>query len=109
MKQPDNSNGASGADPQPAPPPLDAAAEEQIEKIVDSIFANHRMQLRDMGDLSIREIETMGQQSRGLIRAAVEQAGVAGLRERMLWMAIGALGAIIGFGIGAWLRFVASF
>ena len=106
MNQPDNTN---GADPQPKPPPLDAAAEEQIEKIVDSIFADHRRRLDDMRDFCIRTIESMGEQSRGLIRAAVEQAGVAGLRERMLWMAIGALGAIIVFGIGSWLRYVGSF
>ena len=108
MNQPANNNGANGAHPQPTPRPLDAAAEEHIEKIIDSIFADHRQRLLDMHDLSMREIETMGEQCRGLIRAAVEQAGVAGFRERLLWMAIGALAAIIGFGLGTWLRLAGS-
>lgn len=109
MNHPANTNDANRPEPQPKPPPLGAAAEEQIEKIVDSIFADNRRGLRDMHDLSIRHIETMGEQCQGLIRAAVEQAGVAGYRERLLWMAIGALGATIGFGIGAWLSLLGSF
>ena len=109
MNQPANTNGANRPDPQPTPPPLDAAAEEQIEKIVDSIFADNRRRLLDMQDLSIRHIKTMGEQCRGLIREAIEQAGVAGLRERLLWMAIGALGASLGFVIGGWLGLFVSF
>ena len=48
MKQPHNSNGANRPDPQPKPPPLDTAAEEQIEKIFDSVLADNRQRLRDM-------------------------------------------------------------
>ncbi len=104
MNQPANNNGAHGGGPQPKPPPLDKAAEEQIEKIFDSILADNRRRLRDMEDLAIRHIKTMGEECRGAIKAAFEQAALAGFRERLLWMAIGALGAIIGFGLGSWLR-----
>lgn len=109
MKQLDNTNSSSDANHQPAPPRLDDNAEEQIEKIVDSIFANHRRHLREMNDLYVHELKTICQQFRELIRAAVEQTGVAGLRERLLWVSIGAMGAIIVIVIGAWLRFFVSF
>ena len=108
MNQPANNNAANGAHPRPSPPSLDAAAEEQIEKIVDSILADNRQRLRDMEDLAIRHIKTMGEECRGAIKAAFEQAAVAGFRERLLWMAIGALGAIIGFVLGSWLRLAGS-
>jgi len=80
MKQPHNSNGANRPDPQPKPPPLDTAAEEQIEKIFDSVLADNRQRLRDMEDLSIHHIRTMGEECRGLIKTAFEQAAVASFR-----------------------------
>ena len=108
MNQPANSNGANGGDPQPKPPPLDTAAQEQIVKIFDSVLADNRRHLRDMEDLAIRHIKIMGEECRGMIKTAFEQAAVAGFRERLLWMAVGALSAIIGFGLGSWLRLAGS-
>ena len=113
MNVPINNNGDDGSVPRPSPPPLDATAQEQIEKLVDSIFADNRQRMRDMHELYLREISTMAEHFRGMIGAAVEQAGVAGLRERLLWMAIGAMGAALctalGFGLGRLLRLVGSF
>ena len=106
MNQPHNNNGANGADPQPVTPRLDDATFERMAAMVESLMADYRQQLEE---IYIREIRIMGEESRALIRAAIEQAGVTGFRERLLWMTIGAMSAIIGFSIGSWLRLPGSF
>ena len=109
MNVPLNNNGDGRSGSRPSPPPLDAAAEEQIEKLVDSILADNRQHIRELHEMYLHEVSTLAEQFRGLISDAVEQAGVAGWRERLLWMSVGALGAVLGVVLGRLLSLLGSF